>query len=337
MPPAYNGSKRKLVLSIDLGTTYSGISYAILDPGQVPETKPVLRCAETPLSDKIALLTPHTVILDCRATSLTSGFLASSAMDSTAPCAHVVQRPRRWNANSTPISSISATTVQTMESLCSLGGACLPALSQCAYSHSLCHRAPSPACRRFKLHLRPDGLDATDAIKRDLPPLPAGKTVVHVFADFLGYLFTCARKYIKESAMNGETVWSRIENEIEFVLAHPNGWEGPQQGRMREAAVLAGLVPNTDAGQERIHFVTEGEASIHYCIQNGLLSDEDDVRVHSSVVLDTSSTPFRLQDVGSGGGVMVVDAGGGTVDLSSYVFTSTSPLKAREVATPGCE
>ena len=101
--------------------------------------------------------------------------------------------------------------------------------------------------------------------------------------------------------------------------------------------MLAGLVPNTDAGQERIHFVTEGEASIHYCIQNGLLSDEDDVRVHSSVVLDTSSTPFRLQDVGSVGGVMVVDAGGGTVDLSSYVFTSTSPLKAREVATPGCE
>ena len=33
---------------------------------------------------------------------------------------------------------------------------------------------------------------------------------------------------------------------------------------------------------------------------------------------------------------MVVDAGGGTVDLSSYLFTSTSPLNAREIATPGC-
>ena len=34
---------------------------------------------------------------------------------------------------------------------------------------------------------------------------------------------------------------------------------------------------------------------------------------------------------------MVVDAGGGTVDISSYAFSSTSPLRAREIATPGCE
>ena len=79
--------------------------------------------------------------------------------------------------------------------------------------------------------------------------------------------------------MTGEIIWGRIEDEIEFVLAHPNGWEGPQQGQMRAAAVLAGLIPNTDNGRARIHFVTEGEASIHYCIQNGLLSDGDGVRM----------------------------------------------------------
>ena len=39
----YAGSKKALVLSIDVGTTYSGISYAMLDPGEVPEIKPVLR------------------------------------------------------------------------------------------------------------------------------------------------------------------------------------------------------------------------------------------------------------------------------------------------------
>ena len=34
---------------------------------------------------------------------------------------------------------------------------------------------------------------------------------------------------------------------------------------------------------------------------------------------------------------MIVDAGGGTVDLSSYTFTSTAPLTASEIAPPGCE
>lgn len=35
--------------------------------------------------------------------------------------------------------------------------------------------------------------------------------------------------------------------------------------------------------------------------------------------------------------MMVIDAGGGTVDLSSYTFTSTTPLSASEIAPPGCE
>ena len=49
--------------------------------------------------------------------------------------------------------------------------------------------ANTPA--RFKLHLRPERLDSgVDALSpKDLPPLPRNKTVVAVFADFLGYLF----------------------------------------------------------------------------------------------------------------------------------------------------
>lgn len=33
---------------------------------------------------------------------------------------------------------------------------------------------------------------------------------------------------------------------------------------------------------------------------------------------------------------MIVDAGGGTVDTSSYVFCSTSPLKVEEPTIPDC-
>ena len=41
---------------------------------------------------------------------------------------------------------------------------------------------------------------------------------------------------------------------------------------MRKAAIIAGLIPDTAAGNERLLFVTEGEASLHFCIQNGLPS-----------------------------------------------------------------
>jgi hypothetical protein len=45
MPPLkpYGGAYRKIVLAFDVGTTYSGIGYAILDPGEVPKIQGVTR------------------------------------------------------------------------------------------------------------------------------------------------------------------------------------------------------------------------------------------------------------------------------------------------------
>ena len=65
-------------------------------------------------------------------------------------------------------------------------------------------------------------------------------------------------------------MWDSFGDRIDFVLSHPNGWEGLQQGKMRQAAIHAGLIPDTDGGHSRVHFVTEGEASLHYCINSGL-------------------------------------------------------------------
>jgi len=58
--------------------------------------------------------------------------------------------------------------------------------------------------------------------------------------------------------------WKRLESTIEYVLGHPNGWEGGQQDLMRKAAILAGFIPNTEAGRSDLFFVTEGEASLHF-------------------------------------------------------------------------
>ena len=109
-------------------------------------------------------------------------------------------------------------------------------------------------------------------------PLPPGKTAVDVFADFLAYLFRCTRSFIVDTHANGPALWHAVEQNIEFVLSHPNGWEGRQQSFMRLSAIQAKLVPDSDSGRARISFVTEGEASLHFCLGKGLISEGVKVR-----------------------------------------------------------
>ncbi|KAH9933533.1 hypothetical protein B0H21DRAFT_699461 [Amylocystis lapponica] len=166
----------------------------------------------------------------------------------------------------------------------------------------------------FKLHLRPGGTssDSGDIPKNRITPLPPNKTIVDVFADFIGYLYACTRTYITDTHASGALLWASVERNIDFVFSHPNGWGGPQQGQMRRAVINAGLVPDTQDGHSRVQFVTEGEASVHFCVRNGLATD-------------------AIRD---GKNVMIVDAGGGTVDISTYAIKSGVRLTMEEIATP---
>ena len=146
------------------------------------------------------------------------------------------------------------------------------------------------AATRFKLYLRPKHMkSSTD---EELPPLPPNKTAEQVFGDFLRYLYKCTQEYIKETHTSGVGLWRSLRSTTEFVLSHPNGWEGTQQTRMRNAAVYAGLVPGSPEGHSRIHFVTEGEASIHYCIANDFASD--------MIKVSVLRLAFNCSDVGRG-------------------------------------
>ncbi|KAM6493762.1 hypothetical protein JOM56_010123, partial [Amanita muscaria] len=93
------------------------------------------------------------------------------------------------------------------------------------------------------------------------------KQPIDVFSDLLQYLFKSAKEYVIEAERNQDPTfsWASIERNTYFVLTHPNGWEGMQQSQMRKAASEAGLVDES-AATERIMFVTEGEASLHFCL-----------------------------------------------------------------------
>lgn len=165
----------------------------------------------------------------------------------------------------------------------------------------------------FKLHLSPKN-PSTAHVTRQIPPLPRGKTVIDVFADFLRYLHQCVRTYIEETYGAGEILWRNLESCTEFVLTHPNGWEGAQQSQMRAAAVKAGLISNDKVGHSRLSFVSEGEASLHFCIENGLVNDS----------------------LKSGEGLLIVDAGGGTIDISAYRKIPATTQSFEEIAAPQC-
>ena len=106
--------------------------------------------------------------------------------------------------------------------------------------------------------------------------------------------------------------WISIENSIEFVFSHPNGWEGLQQQKYREAIQSAGLIPGP-MEQSRVHMITEGEASLHYCV--------------SSLREDNATTEPQA--------IIIIDAGGGTIDLSVY-SVSFNPIACEEIAPAEC-
>ncbi|KAG8937832.1 hypothetical protein FRC00_000356 [Tulasnella sp. 408] len=83
---------------------------------------------------------------------------------------------------------------------------------------------------------------------------------------------------------------------------------------MREAAISGGLVPDTPGGHERVEFVTEGEASFHWCIDQEIAGEA----------------------LKKGTNIVVADLGGGTVDVSSFLVKATRPLRLQEQMAPEC-
>lgn len=54
---------------------------------------------------------------------------------------------------------------------------------------------------------------------------------------------------------------------MQIVIAHPNGWGIREQGVLRNAAAEAKLSSEDDA-PSRITFVSEAEASLHFCLNS---------------------------------------------------------------------
>ncbi|KIL60579.1 hypothetical protein M378DRAFT_83567 [Amanita muscaria Koide BX008] len=255
---SYSGKERKLVIAIDVGTTFSGVSYALLDPGIVPQIQPVTQ------------------------------FIGQREPRGDSKVPSIVC----YSQDGTVVAVGAETDPGTNDALAEMDNVI--------------------RVEWFKLHLRPPHLAPSQEFElQKLHLFPKNKTPVQVFGDFLRYLFQSTKKYITDSELWS---WKSVKRNTYFVLSHPNGWEGKQQSQMRKAAIAAGLVDNSEAS-ERISFVSEGEASLHFCLNKN-------PNLHSVEILQERD------------GILVVDCGGGTIDVSAYSHT----IKGRfeEITPPGC-
>ena len=128
----------------------------------------------------------------------------------------------------------------------------------------------------------------------------------------------------------GKELWEKFEQKIDLILTHPNGWEDREQAFLRKSVVQAEIFTEEEA-LSRVSFVTEGEASFNFCMEH------TNCRESLEVFLFLFSPEMRSDHSSkSGHKVLVVDAGGGTIDVSSYTATSTSPLEVEEFRQPIC-
>lgn len=257
----YEGSQKRLVLGIDLGTTFSGVSYSLLDPGEVPRICSVTRCAKTFQVHRCAKLLKSFPILFTRY----PGQEHASGSSKTPSVLYYDKNGKLQAAGAEALLSESTEKAEDEE---------WQKVEWCVQTFYLLANTYQSAefisCCRFKVRLKPHAFPETLSLS-SLPPLPREKTVIQIIADFFSYLLGCTEGFIRDTHSIDLMVWKELMRSAVFVLSHPNGWEGSQQSKLRRAAILGGLIPDSPEGRSRVKFVTEGEASLHHCLRGGLL------------------------------------------------------------------
>lgn len=161
---------------------------------------------------------------------------------------------------------------------------------------------PKPGVQKvewFKLQLMLSGNTYIDPI--NLPPLPPGKSEVDVAADYLFKLRGAMRNQLQK--VLGD-VFAREERNIKYFLTVPAIWNDAAKAATRAAAIQAGFL--RDENDNRLNLITEPEAAAMFCTKTGLLN-------------------LKINDA-----VLIVDCGGGTVDLIAYEVEEEQPFTVRE-------
>lgn len=160
----------------------------------------------------------------------------------------------------------------------------------------------------FKLDLDPSQLQGTSDLARRFPDITAAPPqydlpIEKVVTDYL----TALRKHAEQVLRYKLPAGALISTPLEFVITVPAVWSDAAQAKTRACAEKAGMGLGS-----ALHIISEPEAAAMYAL--------DAMDPHNIEIGDT---------------FVLVDAGGGTVDLISYTVTALKPLLKITEASPG--
>lgn len=140
----------------------------------------------------------------------------------------------------------------------------------------------------------------------------AGKTfdTFPLVVDYLKWMRSLAIEQIS-GALTG--AWK--DKEVRWCLTVPAIWSNEAKGLMRQAAIEAGLIDGTAEDSKRLNLVLEPEAAAIYC-----------------QVSNSANERLRLKP---GDSFMVVDCGGGTLDITTHRVTNDGGLDSLSEASGG--
>jgi hypothetical protein len=136
----------------------------------------------------------------------------------------------------------------------------------------------------------------------NLPPLPPGKTEIDVAADYLFHVRQAVRADLQKILGN---VFTSIERNIQWCFTMPIAFGELSKAAFRNAIIQAGYL--RDQYDNRLTLTPEPEAVALYGSKYGLITQ------------------------GLGDVVLIVDAGGGVVDLISYEVDDVTQLNFRKL------
>ncbi|KAF5227885.1 hypothetical protein FAUST_11470 [Fusarium austroamericanum] len=131
-----------------------------------------------------------------------------------------------------------------------------------------------------------------------------GKQPVAIIASFLRRLWDHSVESIRRAIGADLLELSKFQ----VVITLPAIWPPYAQNRMKQAAQQSGILDERPAGTTLLQFISEPEAA----------------------ALATIKDMGKRSTINAGDTIVVCDAGGGTVDLISYVFESIDPFVVKE-------
>lgn len=137
----------------------------------------------------------------------------------------------------------------------------------------------------------------------DLEPLPFGLTPEHVITKYLS-LFRMHCEHEIVAGLSGSIplpIWNANKHNIQYVLTVPANWDERANNIMQSCFRNAGYIINSP---DQLRLVTEPEAAANYYARE----------------------QREYFDWQTGDHLMIIDAGGGTVDVILYVVRSAQPF-----------